>query len=285
MIAPTIPLPPGVLKENRRCLIALPWYRAAHPLTTVALLQLFQRDTMSIMISFGDAFIAHARNKLATKFLGTNFEWMLMLDDDMVPPCGNAQWFIEQSGLKNIPEWSAGANTIERLISHGKTLVGTTYFGRSPGAPPVFAEGTQRKADLLASGPRNEVIPTKWIGTGCLLFHRTVFEDIEKHFPHLSRSENGGTGQWFTSSEHDLHNSIQRAIEILTPSPTGINMGVEAAAIKILREGIHRSSVHSSLGMGEDVSLCVRAQQAGHTPFVDLGLWAAHWGPVAYPIQ
>lgn len=284
MIPPTISLPPGVLKENRRCIIALPWYRAAHPLTTVALLQLFQRDTMSIKISFGDAFIAHARNKLATKFLETKFEWMLMLDDDMVPPCGNAAWFHEQSGLK-VPEWSAGLNTIERLISHGKTLVGATYFGRSPGAPPVFAEGMQRKAELLQTGPRNEVIPTKWIGTGCLLFHRSVFEDIEKHFPHLSRGENGGTGQWFTSSEHDLHNSIRRAIQTLTPNPTGMNMGAETAAIKILQEGLHRSSVHSSLGMGEDVSLCVRATQSGHTPHVDLGLWAAHFGPRAFPEQ
>lgn len=283
MILPTVAIPPGALKENRRCLIALPWYRAAHPLTTVALLQLFQRDTMSIMISFGDAFIAHARNKLATKFLASKFEWMLTLDDDMVPPCGNSQWFLDQSGLKNIPEWSAGANTIERLISHGKTLVGATYFGRSPGAPPVFAEGMQRKAELLQTGPRNEVIPTKWIGTGCLLFHRTVFEDIEKFFPHLSREQNGGTGQWFTSSEHDLHNSVQRAIEALTPPASGITAGAEAVAIKLLREGLHRSSVHSSLGMGEDVSLCVRATQAGHIPHVDLGLWAAHFGPRAFP--
>lgn len=282
---PTIALPPGVLKENRRVLIALPWYRTAHPLTTVALLQMFQRDTMSIIVSYGDAFIVHARNKLATKFLASKFEWMLMLDDDMIPPCGNAKWFLDHTFL-NVPEWSAGANTIERLISHGKTLVGTTYFGRSKGAPPVFAEGKQRCAELLQTGPRNEVIPTKWVGTGCLLFHRTVFEDIEKKFPHLSRAANGGTGQWFTSSEHDLHTAVQQAIESLTPGqPGSIRMHSEAAAIKILTEGLHRSSVHSSLGMGEDVQLCVRATQAGHTPHVDLGLWAGHSGPFCYPVQ
>lgn len=285
MNSPTIALPPGVLKENRRVLIALPWYRTAHPLTTVALLNLFQRDTMSIIVSYGDAFIVHARNKLASKFLASKFEWMLMLDDDMVPPCGNPQWFNEHTNL-NLPEWSAGANTIERLISHGKTLIGTTYFGRSKGAAAVFAEGKERSAELLRTGPRNEIIPAKWVGTGCLLFHRTVFEDIEKRFPHLSRDNNGGTGQWFTSSEHDLHESIQRAISALTSSsPGSVNMNSAAAAIKILEEGLHRSSVHSSLGMGEDVQLCVRATQSGHTPYVDLGLWAGHFGPYCFPVK
>jgi len=284
MIQPTIPLPPGVLKENRRCLIALPWYRTAHPLTSVALLRMFQRDTMSIIVSYGDAFIVHARNKLASKFLASNFEWMLMLDDDMVPPCGDAKWFNEQTSL-NLPEWAAGLGTIERLISHGKTLVGATYFGRSKGACPVFAEGKVRNAELLQVGPRNEIIPTKWVGTGCLLFHRTVFEDIEKRFPHLSRENNGGTGQWFTSSEHDLHFAVEQAIASLTPVPGSLKMHGEEAAIKILREGLHRSSVHSSLGMGEDVQLCVRAAQAGHTPYVDLGLWAGHFGPFCYPVK
>lgn len=273
------------MKENRRVLIALPWYRTAHPLTTVALLNLFQRDTMSIIVSYGDAFIAHARNKLATKFLASKFEWMLMLDDDMIPPCGNAQWFNEQTSL-NLPEWSAGANTIERLISHGKTLVGTTYFGRSKGAAAVFAEGKHRSDELLRTGPRNEIIPTKWIGTGCLLFHRTVFEDIEKKFPHLSRNANNGTGQWFTSSEHDLHHAVREAIVTLTPgAPGSVRMHTEEAALKILEAGLHRSDVHSSLGMGEDVQLCVRATQAGHIPHVDLGLWAGHSGPFCYPVK
>lgn len=277
-------IPPEAMRENRRCYIALPWYREANPLTTVALLNLFQRDRMTTSISFGDAFIAHARNKLASKFLQTNFEWMLMLDSDMVPPCGNAAWFNEMTGMK-LPEWAAGLNTIERLISHGKTVVGATYFGRGPGRSAVFSEGHTRNEDLRRSGPRDEIVPTKWVGTGCLLFHRTVFEDIEKRFPHLSRARNGGMGQWFTSSEHDLHESIARVIEMLSKPSSGVTVGSENAAVKLLKDGLHRSSVHSSLGMGEDVQFAVRATQAGHQPFVDLGLWAGHIGDAVYPIK
>lgn len=279
----TVPVPASALRENKRALIALPWYREANPLTTVALLNLFQRDCMGASISFGDAFIAHARNKLASKFLATSFDWMLMLDSDMIPPCGNAAWFNEYTGLK-LPEWAAGLNTIERLISHGKTVVGATYFGRTPGRAPVFAEGIARREEILRTGPRNEIIPTKWVGTGCLMFHRTVFEDIERKFPHLSREANGGTGQWFTSSEHDLHDAVHRAIESLKPGePGSLRMHTEEAVMKILQEGLQRSAVHSSMGMGEDVQFCVRASQAGHTPYVDLGLWNGHVGDYCYP--
>jgi hypothetical protein len=274
-----VAIPDSALREKRRVLIGLPWYRAAHPLTTVALLNLFQKDCMGVSISFGDAFIVHARNKLATKFLASKFDWILMLDDDTVPPCGNATWFNESTGLK-LPEWAAGLNAIDRLVSHGKTLVGATYFGRSPDAPPVFAEGFQRRKELLRSGPLDQVVPTKWVGTGCLLIHRRVFEDIEKKFPHLSRAENNGTGQWFTSSEHDLRNAVSEAIFIAK------EYGDSGPAMaEVLSAALQRSSVHSSLGMGEDVQLAVRATQSGHHPFVDLGLWCGHFGPACYPVK
>jgi len=274
-----VAIPDSALREKRRVLIGLPWYRAAHPLTTVALLNLFQKDCMGVSISFGDAFIVHARNKLATKFLASKFDWMLMLDDDTVPPCGNAGWFNESTGL-DLPEWAAGLNAIDRLVSHGKTLVGATYFGRSPDAPPIFAEGIQRRKPLLASGPVDQVVPTKWVGTGCLLIHRRVFEDIEKKFPHLSRAENNGTGQWFTSSEHDLQNAVTKAIELAHEYG---DHGPEI--VELLSKARHRSSIHSSLGMGEDVQLCVRATQSGHLPHVDLGLWCGHFGPACYPVK
>lgn len=274
-----VAIPDSALREKRRVLIGLPWYRAAHPLTTVALLNLFQKDCMGVSISFGDAFIVHARNKLATKFLASKFDWMLMLDDDTVPPCGNAEWFNESTGLK-LPAWAAGLNAIDRLVSHGRTLVGATYFGRAPNAPPIFAEGIQRRKELLREGPTDQVIPTKWVGTGCLLIHRRVFEDIEKKFPHLSREENNGTGQWFTSSEHDLRRALDGVI-------AGLSTGslTEAEALEALQREKQRSSVNSSLGMGEDVQLCVRATQSGHQPFVDLGLWCGHFGPACYPVK
>lgn len=275
----TVPVPPELLHENRRLLIALPWYRYASPLTTVALLNLFDRTRMSISISFGDAFIAHARNKLATKFLESKFEWMLMLDDDTVPPCGNAAWFKEHTGL-HFDDKFTGLNAVERLLSHNQTIVGATYFGRHPGAHPVFAGGKERSEEMRKRGPVDEVIPCKWVGTGCLLFHRTVFEDIERKFPHLSRANNHGMGQWFTSSEHDLHQAVADASDELVSAVTKKDI---KDVIQILETGRHRAKIHSGLGMGEDVQVCVRATQAGHQPHVDLGLWCGHVGPAVFP--
>lgn len=267
------PVSPDLLREGRKVFIALPWYRSASPLTTVALLNLFDKSCMGISISYGDAFIVHARNKLASRFLDSKFEWMLTIDDDMVLPCGNAEWFNQYTGMNLKPEF-AGMNTLDRLLSHGKTLIGATYFGRRPGGPPVFAEGVQRGPAMLKAGPKDEIIPCKWVGTGCLLVHRTVFEAVEQKFSHLSRAANRGTGQWFTSSEHDLHQSIDQAL----------NQEDLPKAKEILKQGIHRARIHSGLGMGEDVQFCVRATQSGHQPHVDLGLWCGHIGPANYPV-
>lgn len=283
-MTPLVSIPPEAMKENSRVYIGLPWYKSSHPLLTVALLHLFKRDRMTIGMSFGDAFVVHARNKLATKFLSTNFEWMLMLDDDTIPPCGNAAWFNDVTGLK-LPEWAAGLNAVERLISAGKTVIGATYFGRSPGRPPIFAEGIRHKDRLLKSGPVDQVNATKWVGTGCFLVHRSVLTAIEERFPLLSRDKNNGTGQWFTSSEHDLHDSVARAVAALETAPGVVNVGAEQVAVRILKDGLLRAKVHSSLGMGEDVQFCVRATQSGHVPHVDLGLWAAHIGDAVYPIR
>lgn len=275
--------PPVVaVPESRKVLIALPWYRSACPLTAFALATIMDRRRFGVSLSFGDAFVVHARNKLATQFLSTTFEWMLMLDDDMIFPFGNAEWFNEHTGL-GLPEAFAGIHTIDRLLSHEKTLIGATYFGRSPGAKPVFADGAKLQELILKRGPEDRIVPTRWVGTGCLLIHRTVFLDIEKKFPHLSRNENNGNGQWFTSSEHDLHSAVDEAIDIL--SAGGDPEVLRHKVTERLVEGQHKSSVHSVLGMGEDVQLCVRATQAGHTPFVDLGLWAGHVGSAVYPLQ
>lgn len=271
----TVAVNPEVLHENRKVLVALPWYKSASPLTTFSLLAMMDRSRMAVSLGFGDAFIAHSRNKLATQFVNTDFEWMLMVDDDMVIPFGNAEWFNSHTGFRLKPEF-AGLHTIDRLLSHGKTIVGGMYFGRWRAGHPVFAEGKQMEDHLRKHGPMNEVRPTRWVGTGCTLFHRSVFLDIEKAFPFLSRKANEGTGQWFTSSEHDLNSAVDDILD--APKQTAEQM------VRKLREAKTKSGVHSSLGMGEDVQLCIRATQAGHQPHIDLGLWCGHVGGCVYPI-
>ena len=261
------------LFEGRSVYIALPFYKTTNPRTMFALLNLLDRRRMGISLDFGDAFIAHSRNKLADGFLKSKFEWMLMVDDDSVPPFGNAALYNSFTGF-DLPEEFAGRNGIDRLLSHGKTLVGGMYRGRWPHGKPVFAEGKKIEG-WIESGPKDELRPTNWVGTGFMLIHRSVFLSIEKKFPDLARKADGSGGNFFTSSEHDLLKAVQ---DILAAEST-LEKG---QILELLSRAVETSKRNSNLGVGEDVIFCRRAAQAGHQPFVDLGCIVGHLGDYCY---
>jgi hypothetical protein len=270
-------IPPETLREGRNVFVALPWYKSASPLTTFSLLAMADRTRMAFGLGFGDAFIAHSRNKLATQFVDSTLEWMLMVDDDMVLPFGDANWFNGTTGFK-LDDRFAGLHTLNRLLSHGKTIAGAMYFGRWKAGHPVFAEGRAMEKLLRSGGPRDEVRPTRWVGTGTCLMHRSVFLDIEREFPQLSRAQNNGVGQWFTSSEHDLDKAVTQIIE------RGELQDIKQI-LKELELARAKSKVNSVHGIGEDVQFCIRATQAGHQPYVDLALWCGHAGSCIFPLR
>lgn len=267
--------------EGRSVCVVFPWYKTASPKTVFSLMSLLDRTRMAVMLDYGDAFIAHSRNKLADQFLKTGLEWMLTVDDDMILPFGNAALFKNFTGFKYGDKF-AGMNTVNRLLSHGKTLVGALYMGRWSHGRAVYAESSNKTEDDWARrGPHDTVKPTQWVGTGCLLIHKTVFLDIEKKFPQLARGTGGVGGQWFTSSEHDLKAAAVESLSILRDSsiPEGVRV-VEVLAR--LEQGTHYSSRNSGLGVGEDVIFCRRAGQSGHQPHVDCGLRCGHIGEAVY---
>ena len=270
-------IPESRMFEGKKVCIAAPWYKTSEPRTAFSIMALLDPNKTAIMLDFGDAFIAHSRNKLTDNFLASGLEWMLTIDDDMVVPFGNASIFRSFTGI-NSPDKFAGLNTIDRLLSHGKTLVGSLYFGRWKHGKPVYAEGSESKNEesFVRRGPHDICKPTRWVGTGCLLIHRTVFTAIEAQFPHLARGADGKGGNWFTSSEHDLNKAVVDALKLIEAG--GNIQDVEA----ILRRGQHLSKRFSGLGVGEDVVFCHRAAQAGHQPHVDLGLICGHTGSYCY---
>ncbi len=272
-----LPCSEEALWKGKQVCILLPWYKSTNPVTAFSIMSMLDRAKMAVMLNFGDAFIAHTRNTLAEKFLQSNLEWALTVDDDMILPCGNAAWFNSFTGFK-FPERFAGLHTVNRLLSHEKTLVGALYFGRWKRGKPVYAEGNQPNEEAFARrGPHDVCKPTKWVGTGCMLIHRTVFLDIEKNFPHLARDNKGNRGHWFTSSEHDLREASRKSLLILQDQ-TATEQSRILMAEELLRKAQDRSRFNSGLGMGEDVQFCVRATQSGHHPHVDLGLVCGHMG-------
>jgi hypothetical protein len=113
-----------------------------------------------------------------------------------------------------------------------------------------------------------------------MLIHRNVFLDIEKRFPLLARGPNGMGGHWFSSSEHSAMDGIQKTMEMLSDGPMTGEKAARAHAILASTQAEARAN--SCLGMGEDVSFCIRASISGHQPYVDYGLVAGHIGHKVY---
>jgi hypothetical protein len=258
--------------EGKQVILCLPWYKTVNPLTTFSIMAMLDREKMGVMMVCGDAFISHTRNRLAQLFLNnTKAEWSMWFDDDMIFPMGNAQWFAEAVGYAVSPQF-AGLHTINRLISHKKTLVGGLYFGRTETGRPMYSEGCSNveEAKFARSCPQDTVKPTRWVATGCMLVHRSVFEAIDSKFPHLRQ-------QFFSPSEHNLIAQLEAANKTLQDTSTPAEARCNNAFQQLLKA---RSLVNanSRVGMGEDVVFCVRAAAAGHQPHVDCGLVCGHVG-------
>lgn len=113
--------------------------------------------------------VVNARNTLVDKFLTYDSDWLLMLDDDQLYPHDLLEYLIESADpverpIVGVPVW--------RLASNGD------------GGPTRV---THNVMDLHESGgfvewtepfPEHSVIQVAAVGTGCLLVHRKVLEDM-----------------------------------------------------------------------------------------------------------
>lgn len=178
--------------EGKKLIIAMCCYKHTNPNTmfsVFALQDLHQGKIGLDMIN--QTLIVEARNRLATRFMKTNAEWLLFLDDDMVFPCGKAGVYAERWGA-NVPEPYASMDVISRLIGHGVPLVGGLYFGRHEHSNAQYAEAfnNEKENKYAHKAPYDEIRATRWVATGCMLIHRSVFEAIEEKFPEVVYDDN-----------------------------------------------------------------------------------------------
>jgi hypothetical protein len=261
--------------------VCLPWQKHTNPLTAFCMAGLLDRRRTTTCMNFGDAFVAHSRNTCAELFLASQCDWSFWMDDDMLVPFGNAKWFNAYART-NFPDKFAGAHAIDRLLSHGKTLVGGLYFGRHEHGAPMYSEGSSVPAegDYARRAPMDVVKPTRWVATGCMLVHRSVFLDIEKRFPRLARGQDGKFAHFFSSSEHSIMDRVDACRAMLSNGPMTGEKALRA--LELLEGASAEARNKSALGMGEDVQFCIRASEAGHQPHVDLGLVCGHIGHTVF---
>jgi hypothetical protein len=172
---------------GRDLMVGFPCYKTTNPVTAFAMIAMaldFGRDKIRFDMSIGDSMVYHSRNRLAEKFLQTDARYLLMIDDDIIPCIGRPAWMRSTvQSAQNVIDLPLQRHIIHRLLNSGKTLIGGAYFGRQEGADLMCSD-----QNLAASAKRYDDIisPVNWVGTGCLLVHRSVFNDIKRKYPELA---------------------------------------------------------------------------------------------------
>ena len=94
------------------------------------------------------------RNFMCQQMLDHGFDWLFMLDSDVIPP----------------------PDAILRLMSHNLPLVSGVYHRRSPphGLPVMCRNGK-----FMESYPANSLIEVDVVGAGCLLIRRDLLEAMK----------------------------------------------------------------------------------------------------------
>ena len=283
--------------EGKKLLLMLPWYKNTNPLTAFCLLALLDRTKMGAAMEFGDALIAHARNKLLDTLVTTGLEYGLFLDDDMILPCGNAGWFNRYTGMA-LPENYAGLHGIDRLMSRKKTLISALYFQRKTDGRAVYADALmptnagEEENRLARTAPTDLVKQVEWAGTGCILVHRSVALDIREKMPWLAPQAPGESWHYFSSAQDTLISSVNDVSGELTAAIEAFAGGGDASALESsalevqtrLAGMVLAAPRANRLTAGEDEVFGRRAATCGHPTFVDFSVVCGHVGGKIYGV-
>lgn len=276
-------------------MLCLPQYKTTNPQTLFSLLGIWDRAKFGALVEYGDAFIIHARESLADKFLKSGLPFSLWMDDDMIVPMGDANWFRNQTGMHFLTDEFAGLHTGNRLRSHEKSIVGGLYFGRKPHGRAMYydamvdsLEGAQENR-RAHTAPINGIKQTKWVGTGCLWVAREVFLDIQNTHPHLAPTFPKEPFHFFSNASDGAMLRFDEIEAQLGAAKQQAEGGSHEVALQHLNDAVRlvaearsdnlRTAHHMQ---GEDQTFGIRAGKAGHPSFVDLGLVCGHIGTCVY---
>lgn len=156
--------------------IGLPHYGGFSGVWATQMLQftaaLAQSHTIVEVIASGVMTADHNRNLIVQEFLKSDAEWLFWIDSDTIVPVG----------------------AVERMLSHGRTLVSGLYYGKNDPHPPIAYmtyNGAFRPIDKEIRWEKGEIIEVDATGMGAMLTHRSVFEDILKNYT-VFQVEGGG---------------------------------------------------------------------------------------------
>lgn len=211
-----------------------------------------QSCTLMNIIASGSMTADHSRNNIADDFLKSDAEWLFWIDSDTLVPAG----------------------AIERMIAHGKTLVSGLYYGKNPPHPPIAYysfNGAFRPIDQERKWEKGEILQVDSVGFGCMLTHRSVFEDIQKNYE-VYQVEGGGIvpvyknsilGEVKDGDSHEHDDKVYRGqLRLRLRQPTLAKRTFPFFIIDSLRT--------------EDMFFFDLAKRVGHVPFLDTSIECGH---------
>lgn len=232
----------------RRVMMVTPLNGPMNPFVHYAHMTLLRRQPWLGYFQKTSTILQQARNMCVQAFLKSEADFCLMVDGDTVLPCDNPGLFYDAknglgANINQLPEKFAKFNAADRLMSHGKSIVGGFYQQRARGgkitSPLDLKPNGDKEGHIKATRRKaqDKIVPVEWCATGCLLVHRRVFEDIETRHPELVSPHENGPFNFFG---HDVGNG------------------------------------------GEDAWFGKLAAEAGHQSYLDLGCWCGHVGNMCF---
>lgn len=195
---------PLTMWEGRQVIIGHPAYSHVEPamhLTLIAAMRQYGQDKVGYTQIEG-TLIDEARNALGRRLLKVeSARAMIMVDSDMVLPCGNSELMNDRFGA-NLPAPYSGMNFISRLMSHPVEygIIGATYVGRNPHGKIQCSSGFESQAvdAQIRANPGQGLKQVGWVATGCIKIEKWVLQKMSEaaheKFPEIIT--NNGPG-WF----------------------------------------------------------------------------------------
>ncbi len=242
--------------EKPKVSIGLPFYGEFSGQWVTQTLQFTAALSQSVqlveVIASGVMTADHNRNVIVHEFLKSKADWLFWIDSDTIIPAG----------------------AVERLLAHGKTMVSGLYYGKNePHMPIAYTvyNGAYTPIDKTIKWNKGEIIKVDAVGMGCMLTHRSVFEDVLSNYE-VFQIPGGGLvpihkndilGEVHENNSHEHDGKVykgQQRVRLI--HPTLAELKFPFFMVDHLRT--------------EDMFFMDMAKRVGHTPVLDTSVECGH---------
>lgn len=207
------------------------------------------------IIAIGAMSADHNRNAITDDFLKSRAEWLFWIDSDTTVPAG----------------------AVDRMLAHGRTLVSGLYYGKHDPHPPIaytIYNGAFTPIDKTILWEKGEILPVDAVGMGCMLTHRSVFEDIRKNYE-VYQIPGGGV---VPIHHNDLLGDVETTAGVRHHEHDGkVYQGQMRVRLKKpTLEGLKFPYFMVEHIRTEDMFFFDLARRVGHTPVLDTSIECGH---------